>query len=151
MIPGRLSATTAGWIALGGLVGIPLAIAVPFAASVQALARRLPLATATLRAVNHLGLVGLGAAFFLVWTFVYLSLWWRHPHEAFAGIGASPRFADFFYYAVSTAFISPPGDIVAHSRGARSATMIEMLTGFALLAVYLSSFVDWQRREQGQA
>jgi hypothetical protein len=24
--------------------------------------------------------------------------------------------------------------------------MIEMLTGFALLAVYLSSFVDWQRR-----
>jgi hypothetical protein len=26
--------------------------------------------------------------------------------------------------------------------------MIEMLTGFALLAVYLSSFVDWQRREQ---
>ena len=47
------------------------------------------------------------------------------------------------YYAVSTAFISPPGDILAHSRGARSATMIEMMTGFALLAAYLSSFVDW--------
>ena len=56
--------------------------------------------------------------------------------------------ADFFYYAVSTAFIAPPGDILAHSRGARSATIIEMLTGFALLAVYLSSFVDWGRRAQ---
>ena len=30
--------------------------------------------------------------------------------------------------------------------------MIEMLTGFALLAVYLSSFVDWRRQDkQGQA
>ena len=45
---------------------------------------------------------------------------------------------------MSTAFISPPGDIVARSRGVRSATMIEMLTGFGLLATYLSSFVDWR-------
>jgi hypothetical protein len=147
MLPGRLTPSSAGWVALGGLLGIPIAIAVPFLASVRALASRLPLATAALRTVHSLGLVGLGAAFFLVWTFVYLALWWRHPHEAFTGLGASPRFADFFYYAVSTAFISPPGDILGHSRGVRSATMIEMLTGFALLAVYLSSFVDWQRRE----
>jgi hypothetical protein len=150
MIPGRLTPGDAGWIALGGLIGIPLAVAVSFLASVRALAQRLPLATATLRAVNHLGLVGLGTAFFLVWTFIYLGLWWRHPHEAFGGLAAAPRFADFFYYAVSTAFISPPGDILAHSRGARSATMIEMLTGFALLAVYLSSFVDWQRQDPVQ-
>src|SRR5207244_6568719 len=95
---------------------------------------------------RHAGLVGLGTAFFLFWTFIYLPLWWRHPHEAFTGLPHSPRFADFFYYAVSTAFISPPGDIIARSRGVRSATMIEMLTGFALLAVYLSSFVDWQQR-----
>jgi hypothetical protein len=146
MLPGRLTPTAAGWIALGGLVGIPVVIVAPFLASVRTLARRLPLAAAALRAVNHVGLVGLGAAFFLVWTFVYLSLWWRHPQEAFTGLAAEPRFADFFYYAVSTAFISPPGDIAAASRGARSATMIEMLTGFALLAVYLSSFVDWHRR-----
>jgi len=146
MIPGRLTPYAAGWVALAGLVGLPVAIAIPFLASVRALARRLPVATAALRAINHLGLVGLGAAFFLVWTFVYLALWWRHPHEAFSGLAAAPRFADFFYYAVSTAFISPPGDILGHSRGVRSATMIEMLTGFALLAVYLSSFVDWQQR-----
>src|SRR5438093_973408 len=53
----------------------------------------------------------------------------------------------FFYYAVSTAFVSPPGDVLAHSRGARSATMIEMLSAFALLTAYLSSFVDWHRSE----
>lgn len=146
MVPGRLAPGDAGWIALCGLIGIPLVVAVPFLASVRSLAQRLPLATAALRAVHHVGLVGLGAAFFLVWTFLYLALWWRHPHTAFTGLDGDPRFADFFYYAVSTAFISPPGDILAHSRGARSATMIEMLTGFALLAVYLSSFVDWQRR-----
>ena len=150
MLPGHLTPTKAGWIALVGLVALPIAIAIPFLASVRALARRLPLAAAALRTVHSLGLVGLGTAFFLVWTFVYLSLWWRHPHEAFAGLGPSPRFADFFYYAVSTAFISPPGDILGHSRGVRSATMIEMLTGFALLAVYLSSFVDWQRRDPPQ-
>jgi len=67
----------------------------------------------------------------------------------FTGLADKPRFADFFYYAVSTAFISPPGDVLAHSRGARSATMIEMLTAFALLTAYLSSFVDWYgRRDQ---
>jgi hypothetical protein len=147
MMPGRLTPYSAGWIALGGLIGLPLVIAASFLASVRALARRLPLATAALRVVHSLGLVGLGAAFFLVWTFVYLALWWRHSHEAFTGLAASPRFADFFYYAVSTAFISPPGDILGRSRGVRSATMIEMVTGFALLAVYLSSFVDWQRRD----
>ena len=58
------------------------------------------------------------------------------------------RFADFFYYAVTTAFAAPPGDLLAHSRGVRSATMIEMLTALALLAAYLSSFVDWIRRDQ---
>lgn len=144
MLPGHLTPAKAGWVALAGLLALPLAVGASFLASVRELAGRLPLAAAMLRAVNHLGLVGLGAAFFLVWTFVYLALWWRHPHEAFAGFGPEPRFADFFYYAVSTAFIAPPGDILAHSRGARSATMIEMMTGFALVAVYLSSFVDWR-------
>src|SRR5262249_19218248 len=94
--------------------------------------------------LRHAGLVGLGAAFFLFWTCIYLTLWWRHPETAFRGLDASPRFADFFYYAVSTAFISPPGDILAHSRGARSATMIEMLTGFALLPASPTSFADWR-------
>ena len=68
----------------------------------------MPAAAAALRLVNHVGLVGLGAAFFLFWTFVYLGLWWRHPHEAFTGLGPRPRFNDFFYTSVSTAFISPP-------------------------------------------
>jgi hypothetical protein len=71
-----------------------------------------------------------------------------HPTAAFTGLPQHPRFADFFYYAVSTAFISPPGDVLAHSRGARSATMIEMLTAFALLTAYLSSFVDWYGRRE---
>ena len=39
--------------------------------------------------------------------------------------------------------VNPPGDIVAHSRGARAATMIEMLTGFGVLTAYLSSFIDF--------
>jgi hypothetical protein len=112
-------------------------------ATVRRLATRLPLGQAVLVALRHAGLVGLGTVFFLFWTFLYVALWWRHPHEAFTGLAPAPRFADFFYYAVSTAFISPPGDILAHSRGARSATMIEMMSGFALLAAYLSSFVDW--------
>ena len=101
-------------------------------------------ADAVLVNLRLIGLPLLGLAFFLAWTLPYVGLWWSHPHAAFTGLGSAPRFADFFYYAVSTAFISPPGDIVAHSRGARSATMIEMLTGFGLIATYLSSFVDWR-------
>ena len=67
------------------------------------------------------------------------------PAEAtFAGLSAHPYFADFFYYAVSTAFIAPPGDIIASSRGARTATMIEMLTGFALVTAYLASLFEWR-------
>jgi hypothetical protein len=143
MIPGRLSPYAAGWVGWTGLALVALLLTGPVLAAIRRLAERLPLADALLLALRHAGLVGLGAVFFLFWTFVYVALWWSHPHEAFTGLASSPRFADFFYYAVSTAFISPPGDILAHSRGARSATMIEMTTGFALLAAYLSSFVDW--------
>jgi hypothetical protein len=103
---------------------------------------------AVLTELRRIGLPLLGLGFFLAWAFVYVALWAVHPGEAFRGLGNSPRFADFFYYAVTTAFLSPPGDVLAHSRGARSATMIEMLTAFALLTAYASSFVDWGRSEQ---
>jgi hypothetical protein len=105
---------------------------------------------AILTELRRVGLPLLGLGFFLAWTFVYIALWAVHPSEAFRGLGDRPRFADFFYYAVSTAFISPPGDVIAHSRGARSATMIEMLTAFALLTAYVSSFVDWGRRRDDE-
>jgi hypothetical protein len=143
MLPGRLSPYEAGWVGWSGLGALSAGLVVSLVVGLRRLAARLPLAYAILLAIRHAGLVGLGAAFFLLWTFVYLTLWWRHPAEAFTGIGHAPRFADFFYYAVTTAFISPPGDTVAHSRGARSATMIEMLTGLALLAAYVGAFVDW--------
>jgi hypothetical protein len=96
--------------------------------------------------LRRLGLPLLGLLFFLFWTFVYVGIWWVHPHSAFTGLAPHPRFADFFYTAGSTAFISPPGDILAHSRGARAATMIEMLTAFALVTAYASSFLDFARR-----
>jgi hypothetical protein len=100
--------------------------------------------------LRRMGLPLLGLAFFLVWTFVYIAVWWAHPEDAFRGLEPNPRFADFFYTAVSTAFVSPPGDIVAHSRGARAATIIEMLTAVALAGTYLSSFVDWHRRSDSE-
>jgi len=145
MLPGRMSRYDAGWVGWAGLGLLAAAVVASLLVGVRRLALRLPLADALLVAIRHAGLVGLGAAFFLLWTFVYVTLWWRHPAEAFTGLDHAPRFADFFYYAVTTAFISPPGDIIAHSRGVRSATMIEMLTGLALLAAYAGSFVDWRR------
>ena len=87
--------------------------------------------------LRRTGLPLLGLVFFLAWTVVYVALWAIHPEQAFTGLPDAPRFSDFFYYAVCTALISPPGDIFAASRGARSATMIEMLAAFALLTAYL--------------
>ena len=150
MLSPRLSRTDAGVVFFVGL-GVFTLAAASFIGVTRRLAERFDLlsdahaaADAVLVALRWIGLPLLGLAFFLAWTLVYVGLWWTHPHAAFTGLGTAPRFADFFYYAVSTAFISPPGDIFAHSRGARSATMIEMLTGFGLLATYLSSFVDWR-------
>lgn len=141
-----------GWIVVAAGSGLALAGAILFATSTRRLAERLRLGHATeafLVLLRRTGLPLLGLAFFIAWTLVYIALWAVHPAEAFRGLEPAPRFADFFYYAVSTAFISPPGDVLAHSRGARSATMIEMLTAFALLTAYLSSFVDWYgRRDQ---
>jgi hypothetical protein len=148
MLPGRLSRAEAGWVGWTGLAVLAAAIVAAFV-GVRRLTEHMPAAAWLPRLRGYVGLVGLGAAFFLFWTFVYLTLWWRHPGDAFTGIGKAPRFADFFYYSVSTSLISPPGDIIAHSRGARAATMIEMLTGFALLAAYLTSFIDWGRRDDG--
>jgi hypothetical protein len=104
---------------------------------------------ATLGVLRHTGLPLLGLVFFLAWTILYIGLWWVRPNGAFTGLAASPRFADFFYYAVSTGLISPPGDIVATSRGARAATLIEMISALALVTAYLSSFSDFLKRRPG--
>ena len=134
MIRSRMTHQDA-WIIFGVGVGLAATGAVLFAVGSRRLTERMSLgyrAAGILLLLRRMGLPLLGLAFFLAWTLVYVGLWWSHPHAAFTGLAAAPRFADFFYYAVSTAFISPPGDIFAHSRGARSATMIEMLTGFGL-------------------
>jgi hypothetical protein len=94
-------------------------------------------------ALRRVGLVLLALAFFLFWTLIYIGVWRWHPEGAFHGLPHTPTFSDFFYYAVSTGFISPPGDIIAASKGARTATMIELLTGTAALAAYLGSFLDF--------
>jgi hypothetical protein len=100
-------------------------------------------AAALVLALRRVGLVLLALAFFLFWTLIYIGVWRWHPDGAFRGLQHTPTFSDFFYYAVSTGFISPPGDIVAASKGARTATMIELLTGTAALAAYLGSFLDF--------
>jgi hypothetical protein len=100
-------------------------------------------AAALLLALRRVGLVLLALAFFLFWTLIYIGVWRAHPEGAFRGLHETPTFADFFYYSVSTGFISPPGDITAASKGARTATMIELLTGTAALAAYLGSFLDF--------
>jgi hypothetical protein len=100
-------------------------------------------AAALLVALRRVGIVLLALAFFLFWTLIYIGVWRWHPDGAFRGLPHTPTFSDFFYYAVSTGFISPPGDIIAASKGARTATMIELLTGTAALAAYLGSFLDF--------
>jgi hypothetical protein len=145
MIRGRLTTTTA-WVVVG--IGAALAVIglLVLLGATRRLERRLKIpwpAEAFVLLLRRIGLPLVGLAFFLAWTVVYVALWAIHPEEAFTGLAEEPRFADFFYYAVTTALISPPGDIFAASRGARSATMIEMLSSFALLTAYLASFVDW--------
>jgi hypothetical protein len=150
MVRNRMS-PTGGWVVFSAGCALALAGALLFAAGTGRVMARLGLGYRTeafLLLLRRTGLPFLGLAFFLAWTLAYIALWAVHPHEAFKGLAAEPRFADFFYYAVSTAFISPPGDVFAASRGTRSATMIEMLTAFALLTAYLSSFVDWYGRRE---
>jgi|1186.fasta_scaffold28924_3 hypothetical protein len=98
---------------------------------------------ALILALRKIGLVLLALGFFLFWTLIYIGVWRSHPAGAFKGLPETPRFSDFFYYSVSTGFVSPPGDITAASKGARTATMIELLTGTAALAAYLGSFLDF--------
>jgi hypothetical protein len=138
------------WVVVSVGAGLAAAGLAVLLGATRRLGRRLAIpwaAEAFVLVLRRMGLPLLGLAFFLLWTLVYLAVWALHPLGAFGGVAAAPRFADFFYYAVCTAFVSPPGDIVARSRGARSATMIEMLTAFALLTAYLSSFVDWRRAD----
>jgi Ion channel len=149
MLRPRLSPHSAGLVATAGAIAVAIGAAL-FVGAARRLAEHLPffsrsqrITDAAILQLRRIGLPLLGLLFFLFWTFVYLALWAFHPGESFRGLEPDPRFADFFYYAVSTALISPPGDILAHSRGARAATMIEMLTGFGVLTAYLSSFVDF--------
>jgi hypothetical protein len=148
MLPSELTPAR-GWAIFGIGVGLAVAGAFLFTARARRFTARLGFGgrtEAVLLTLRHIGLPLLGLAFFLAWTIIYIGLWAFRPHGSFVGLEHPPHFADFFYYSVSTAFISPPGDVIATSRGVRSATMIEMLTAFALLTAYLSSFVDWYGR-----
>ena len=143
------------WLVVGVGAGAACAGGLAFLVATRRLAARLPLLEGSARVTDavlielrRIGLPLLGLGFFLFWTFVYVGVWAFHPDEAFRGLGEEPRFADFFYYAVSTAFTSPPEGIAAGSRGARSATMIELFTAVALIGAYVSSFVDWRRGEE---
>jgi len=165
MLSPRLTPRQAGVIALAGGLGTVVG-AVVLLALTRRLARaerdRLPGLTraqrgadAFLRLLRATGLPLLGLAFFLTWSFVYCGMYWFAPYgpdRAFTGLEPHPRYADFFYYAVSTGLISPPGDIIAHSRGVRTATIIEMLAGLALLTTYASSLLParlGRREEEG--
>lgn len=146
------------WLVVGIGAGAACAVGLAFLVATRRLAARLPLLEGSARVTDavlielrRIGLPLLGLGFFLFWTFVYVGVWAFRPDEAFRGLGEEPRFADFFYYAVSTAFTSPPEGIVAGSRGARSATMIELFTAVALIGAYVSSFVDWRRDEDARA
>jgi hypothetical protein len=161
MLSPRLDPDSA-WAVVAVGAGAVAAGAAAFFVATRRLAARLPflggsalVADAVLLELRRIGLPLLGLAFFLFWTFVYVGVWAAHPDEAFKGLAEEPRFSDFFYYAVSTAFTSPPEGIAAGSRGARSATMIELFTAVALLGAYVSSFVDWRagdrRAEEGRA
>jgi hypothetical protein len=154
MLRPHLTRERAAWLVIIGAAAV-IAGATLFFLATRRLASRLPfhersarVTGAVLELVRRTGLPLLALTFFLFWTFVYIGVWAVHPHAAFVGLDPHPRFADFFYTSVLTAFISPPGDIVAHSRGARAATMIEMLTAFALVTVYASSFFDWRSAER---
>ncbi len=159
MLGPRLSPSAAGWVALIGAAGV-LAGSLAFAVVARRIqhvgdtSAGLRIAETLLATLRRLGLPILALGFFLLWTFVYLGVYSAHPEEAFTGLvtdGKDPRFSDFFYYSVMTAFISPPNDIIAASRGARSATLIEMLTGLSLLATYLSALVDLPSRRESDA
>src|SRR5262249_28547962 len=153
MLSPHLTPHSAGVVALVGAIAV-IAGAVVFVVFVSSLPDHVGetgaarVAEGFILTLRRLGVPLIALGFFLLWTFVYCGIWWYAPADAFRGLGPVPRFADFFYYSVSTALISPPGDITAHSRGARSATMIEMLSGISLLTAYLTSFAgDWFRRE----
>jgi hypothetical protein len=142
--------TESAWLVVGVGVGLAAIGLLLLAGATRRLEQRLAIpwtSEAFVLTLRRTGLPLLGLVFFLAWTLVYVALWALHPEQAFTGLPEAPRFSDFFYYAVCTALISPPGDILANSRGVRSATMIEMLASFALLTAYLSSFVDWHRGE----
>lgn len=145
----RITPDDAGLVVLVGVLAM-VAGAIAFYTYGQALADRAGNTLGpTLGVLRHTGLPLLGLVFFLAWTILYIGLWWVRPDGAFTGLAAAPRFADFFYYAVSTGMISPPGDIFATSRGARAATLIEMISAFALVTAYLSSFSDLLKRRTG--
>jgi hypothetical protein len=150
MLSPRVTPHQAGVVVVAA-IALVLGIAALLAANTRRILRRLRIrlldrsidvAEGLLLVVRRIGILVLALGFFLFWTLVYLGVWWWHPASAFRGLDQHPYFSEFFYYAVSTAFISPPGDILAHSRGARTATMVEIVTGAALLSVYLASFVD---------
>jgi hypothetical protein len=134
-----------GWSFIG-LIALVLAIGtrrVVARLDVPLLGAGVARVTALVLALRKVGIVLLALAFFLFWTLIYIGVWRWHPAGAFKGLPETPTFSDFFYYAVSTGFISPPGDITAYSKGARTATMIELLTGTAALAAYIGSFLDF--------
>ena len=147
MLRPRLTQERATWLVIIGAAGV-IAGATVFFLATRRLAARLPfhersarVTGAVLELLRRTGSALLALAFSCSGR-SSTSGSGRCTRTLRSPLGPHPRFADFSTRPVLTAFISPPGDIVAQSRGARAATMIEMLTAFALVTAYASSFVD---------
>ncbi len=91
-------------------------------------------------------------AFFMTWALVYLLVWSLDAEEcvlnpekpcdgAYRGVGEETTVGDFLYFSVNAALVNMPPDLIAHSREAHTALLLELLSGVAVVTGFAARFL----------
>jgi hypothetical protein len=106
-----------------------------------------------LRAAFRLfGRPAIALAFFLAAMLLHMLVWSTDPTScpatperscagAYYGAGTDPTPGDFLYFAVNTAFVNLPPDLLAASRLAHAAVVVELLAGVAIVTAFAQKFL----------
>ena len=166
LMPWKLNASSAGWVAGGGM-GCLLLLAllsigglrkylhaiVPASVSDAALKFETP--ALLVGFIRRTGIAPLGLVFLLAWSFIYMGLWALAPQAcpadlsqecqgALAGAGDSVAAGKFVVLSINLLAANPPADFFPVASLSQAMAAVQLLSGLALLTFGATTFFGFK-------
>ena len=166
LLPWKLTASSAGWVAGGGLGcllmfamlsigGIRKYLHAIVPASVSDAASKLETTVLLVGFVRRAGIAPLGLVFLLAWSLIYMGLWALDPQAcpadlsqecqgALAGAGDTVAVGKFMVLSINLLAANPPADFFPVASLSQALAALQLLSGLALLTFGATAFFGFK-------